>query len=63
MNTRRKSQGFQNQIDITGQSTIGDQEDNKPLASFAIKDEDMVKEQDLLETNKSCLIFYRSNSR
>jgi len=56
MNTRRKSQDFQNQIDITGQSTIGDQKDNKPLTSFAIKDEDMVKEQDLLETNKSCLI-------
>ena len=53
MNTRRKSQDF---LDITGQSTIGDQKENKPLTSFAIKDEDMVKEQDLLETNKSCLI-------
>lgn len=56
MNTRRKSQGFRNQVDITGQSTIEDQKDNKPLTSFAIKNEDMVKEQDLLETNKSCLI-------
>jgi hypothetical protein len=47
----------------TGQSTTENQKNNKPLTSFAMKDEDMVKEQDLLETNKSCLIFYRSNSR
>lgn len=56
INTTRKSQGFRNQVDITGQSTIEDQKDNKPLTSFVTKNEDMVKEQDLLETDTACLI-------
>jgi len=43
-------------LHYTGQSSIEDQKDNKPSTSFVIKNEDMVKEQDLLETNKSCLI-------
>lgn len=56
MNTRRKSQGFRNQVDFTGKSTIEDQKNNELLTSFVTKDEDMVKEQDILGTNKSCLI-------
>jgi serine/threonine protein kinase len=44
-------------LHYTGQSSIEDQKDNKPSTSFVIKNEDMVKEQDLLETNKSCLIY------
>lgn len=56
MDTRRKSQGFKNEVDIIGKSTIEDQRDNKPLTSFTTENEDMVKEQDLLETNKSRLI-------
>lgn len=56
MNTRRKSHGFRNEVDIKGKSTIEDQRYNKPLISFATENEDMVKEQDLLETNNTCLI-------